>query len=79
MFGAFLGAGLFGAVYFRFKKVYFFAYADAAVPAIALGCAIARVGCFMNVMTSELLPTSHGVCDFLQVQMLFIPICPEDS
>lgn len=48
MFGAFLGAGLFGAVYFRFKKVYFFAYADAAVPAIALGCAIARVGCFMN-------------------------------
>lgn len=48
VFGAFVGAGLFGWLYLRWKKVSCFSYADASVPAIALGYAVARIGCFLN-------------------------------
>jgi len=48
VFSAFVGAGLFGWGYLRWKKASCFSYADAAMPAIALGYAVARIGCFFN-------------------------------
>jgi phosphatidylglycerol:prolipoprotein diacylglycerol transferase len=48
VFGAFIGAGLFGALYLLYRRQPVLAYADAAVPAIALGYAVARIGCFLN-------------------------------
>jgi phosphatidylglycerol:prolipoprotein diacylglycerol transferase len=48
VFGAFLGAALFGSLYLLYRKQPVLAYADAAVPAVALGYAVARVGCFLN-------------------------------
>lgn len=48
VFGAFLGAALFGSLYLLYRRQSVLAYADAAVPAVALGYAIARIGCFLN-------------------------------
>jgi phosphatidylglycerol:prolipoprotein diacylglycerol transferase len=48
VFGAFLGAALFGSLYLLYRRQPIFAYADAAVPAVMLGYAVARVGCFLN-------------------------------
>jgi phosphatidylglycerol---prolipoprotein diacylglyceryl transferase len=46
--GAFIGAAVTGLVITKVLKVNFLAYADAAVPAVALGCAVARMACFVN-------------------------------
>jgi phosphatidylglycerol:prolipoprotein diacylglycerol transferase len=48
VFGAFLGAALFGSLYLLYRKQSVLAYADNAVPAVALGYAVARIGCFLN-------------------------------
>jgi phosphatidylglycerol---prolipoprotein diacylglyceryl transferase len=48
IFGAFCGAGVFAWLYLRWQQAPFLAYADAALPAIALGYAVARLGCFLN-------------------------------
>jgi phosphatidylglycerol---prolipoprotein diacylglyceryl transferase len=48
VFGALFGACCFGWLYLRWRQVSFLAYADAAVPAIAFGYAVARFGCFLN-------------------------------
>ena len=46
--GAFLGAGLFSWLYLRWKRVVCLTYADAAIPAVAIGYVLARIGCFLN-------------------------------
>jgi phosphatidylglycerol:prolipoprotein diacylglycerol transferase len=46
--GAFAGAALAGGVVIRARGGEFLRYADAAVPGIALGYAVYRVGCFLN-------------------------------
>jgi phosphatidylglycerol:prolipoprotein diacylglycerol transferase len=48
VFGAFLGAASVGALYLLYRRQPVLAYADAAVPAVALGYAVARIGCFLN-------------------------------
>lgn len=49
VFGAFLGAALFGSLYLLlYRRQPVLAYADAAVPAVMLGYAVARIGCFLN-------------------------------
>ena len=48
VFGAFGGAVLLGWLYLRWRREPFLRYADAAVPASALGYGIVRVGCFLN-------------------------------
>jgi len=48
VFGAFMGAALFGRLYLLYRRQPVLAYADAAVPAVALGYAVARIGCFLN-------------------------------
>jgi phosphatidylglycerol:prolipoprotein diacylglycerol transferase len=48
VFGAFWGAVLLGWLYLRRRREPFLPYADATVPAIALGYGIVRVGCFLN-------------------------------
>lgn len=47
-FGAFLGTAIFSAAYLYHCRESFLKYADVAIPAIALGYAIARIGCFIN-------------------------------
>ncbi|HEY1902804.1 MAG TPA: prolipoprotein diacylglyceryl transferase family protein [Terracidiphilus sp.] len=48
LFGGLVVGGLVGAFYFRKRKLSLLAYADAAMPALALGYAIGRIGCFLN-------------------------------
>jgi phosphatidylglycerol:prolipoprotein diacylglycerol transferase len=48
VFGAFWGAVFLGWLYLLRRREPFLPYADAAVPAIALGYGIVRVGCFLN-------------------------------
>ena len=48
MYGGFIGAILASIVFFKVKKLSFFAYADALAPSIAIGIAITRIGCFLN-------------------------------
>lgn len=48
VFSALIGAGLLGWGYLRWKGVSCFLYGEAALPAIALGYAVARMGCFFN-------------------------------
>jgi phosphatidylglycerol:prolipoprotein diacylglycerol transferase len=47
-FGAFLGAGLGAFAALKWGAAPAATYLDAAVPAVALGYAVARVGCFVN-------------------------------
>jgi len=47
-YGGLLGGGLAAALLFRRWKLPVLAYADAGVPAVALGYAIGRIGCFLN-------------------------------
>lgn len=47
-FGVLAGGALAGAVTLRFRRLPLMPYADAAAPAVALGYATARVGCFLN-------------------------------
>lgn len=46
--GAFMGAAAFGWLIVRLRGGEFLRYADAAVPGIALGYAVYRIGCFVN-------------------------------
>jgi phosphatidylglycerol:prolipoprotein diacylglycerol transferase len=48
IFGAIIGAAFWGGLYLRSRKVPLLAYADTVAPAICLGYAIARIGCFLN-------------------------------
>ena len=45
--GAIVG-GVVGGLFFHFRKLPVLAYADASVPAVALGYCIGRLGCFLN-------------------------------
>jgi phosphatidylglycerol:prolipoprotein diacylglycerol transferase len=47
-YGALLAGMLATAIYLRIRKLPFLRYADAIVPAVALGAAIGRLGCFLN-------------------------------
>ena len=47
-YGGLLGGGLVGGLYFHYRKLPVLAYADAAMPAVALGYSIGRLGCFLN-------------------------------
>jgi phosphatidylglycerol---prolipoprotein diacylglyceryl transferase len=46
--GALLGSMLIGMLYLSNRKAALLEYADAAVPAVAIGYAIIRIGCFIN-------------------------------
>jgi phosphatidylglycerol:prolipoprotein diacylglycerol transferase len=48
LFGGLLVGGLAAGLYFRHRKLPVLAYADAGMPALALGYAIGRIGCFLN-------------------------------
>lgn len=48
LFGGLIAGGLVGELYLRLRKLPALAYTDAAMPALALGYAIGRVGCFLN-------------------------------
>jgi phosphatidylglycerol---prolipoprotein diacylglyceryl transferase len=48
LFGGLLLGGFAGWIYFRLRGLPSLAYADAALPAVALGYAIGRLGCFVN-------------------------------
>jgi phosphatidylglycerol:prolipoprotein diacylglycerol transferase len=47
-YGGLIAGALAVAVFFEIRKLSFFPYADAIIPAVALGVAIGRVGCFLN-------------------------------
>ena len=47
-YGGLLGGGIAGGLFFHYRKVPVLAYADASMPALALGYAIGRLGCFLN-------------------------------
>lgn len=47
-YGGMIGAAAAGALYLRAKKQPVGAFADAAAPAVWLGAALTRIGCFMN-------------------------------
>lgn len=48
LYGGLLVGGLAAGLYFHFRKLPVLAYADASMPAVALGYAIGRIGCFLN-------------------------------
>jgi phosphatidylglycerol:prolipoprotein diacylglycerol transferase len=48
LFGGLLLGGLGAGLYLHYCKLPVLAYADAGVPALALGYAIGRIGCFLN-------------------------------
>jgi phosphatidylglycerol---prolipoprotein diacylglyceryl transferase len=48
LYGGLLLGGLAAGLYFHKRKLPVLAYADAAIPGVALGYAIGRVGCFLN-------------------------------
>jgi phosphatidylglycerol:prolipoprotein diacylglycerol transferase len=47
-YGGLFGGVLAGVVFLRLRRLPVLAYADAVVPAVALGYGIGRVGCFLN-------------------------------
>jgi phosphatidylglycerol:prolipoprotein diacylglycerol transferase len=47
-YGALLGGGLAGGIYFHYRKLPVLAYSDAGMPALALGYSLGRIGCFLN-------------------------------
>ncbi len=46
--GALLGAALGSSVFLKMRGAHFLSYVDAAAPAVALGYAVYRIGCFLN-------------------------------
>jgi phosphatidylglycerol---prolipoprotein diacylglyceryl transferase len=47
-YGGLIGGGIAGGLFFYFGKLPVLAYADASMPALALGYAIGRLGCLLN-------------------------------
>jgi phosphatidylglycerol:prolipoprotein diacylglycerol transferase len=47
-YGGLMGGGIAGGLFFYYRKVPVLVYADAGMPAVALGYAIGRLGCFLN-------------------------------
>lgn len=47
-FGGLAGGAILGALFLRMRRKPLLAYADAVVPAVSLGYAIGRIGCFLN-------------------------------
>jgi phosphatidylglycerol:prolipoprotein diacylglycerol transferase len=47
-YGGALAGGLAGGLFFYFRKLPVLSYADASVPAVALGYSVGRLGCFLN-------------------------------
>lgn len=47
-YGGLFGGALTGVVFLRFRRLSVLPYADALVPAVALGYAVGRIGCFLN-------------------------------
>jgi phosphatidylglycerol---prolipoprotein diacylglyceryl transferase len=48
VFGVLVGGGIAAAIYLRVQRASILRYADAAAPAVALGYAVARLGCFLH-------------------------------
>ena len=48
LYGGLIVGGIVGGLFFRYRKLPVLAYADASMPALALGYAIGRIGCFLN-------------------------------
>lgn len=48
LFGGLVAGGLAAGFCFHYRKLPVLAYADASMPALALGYAIGRIGCFLN-------------------------------
>ena len=48
LYGGLVLGGLAAGLYFHYRKLPVLAYADAGMPALALGYAIGRIGCFLN-------------------------------
>jgi phosphatidylglycerol:prolipoprotein diacylglycerol transferase len=48
LFGGLLLGGLAAGLYFHYRKLPVLPYSDAAIPAVALGYCIGRIGCFLN-------------------------------
>jgi phosphatidylglycerol:prolipoprotein diacylglycerol transferase len=48
LFGGLLVGGIAAGLYFYWRKLPVLAYADAGMPALALGYTIGRIGCFLN-------------------------------
>jgi phosphatidylglycerol:prolipoprotein diacylglycerol transferase len=47
-YGGLIGGGIAGGLFFHYRKLPVLAYADAAMPALALGYSVGRLGCFLN-------------------------------
>jgi len=48
VFGAFTGGAIFGWFFLRIRNIPVMVYADVLVPAVAIGYATTRIGCFFN-------------------------------
>ena len=48
LYGGLLAGGIAAGLYFHVRKLPVLAYADASMPALALGYAVGRIGCFLN-------------------------------
>jgi phosphatidylglycerol:prolipoprotein diacylglycerol transferase len=48
LYGGLLAGGVAAELYFHLRKLPRFRYRDAAMPALALGYAVGRIGCFLN-------------------------------
>ena len=47
-YGGFIGGFIFGMIYLRIKRLYIPDVLDSVAPGLAIGIAIARIGCFLN-------------------------------
>jgi phosphatidylglycerol:prolipoprotein diacylglycerol transferase len=61
MYGGFIGAILASVLFFYLKKIPFQPYADVSAPAIGLGIALTRIGCFMNGCCYGSPAAHHGI------------------
>lgn len=48
LYGGLVVGGIVGGLFFHYRKLPVLAYADGSMPALALGYAIGRLGCFLN-------------------------------
>lgn len=68
-FGGFILAFLLGSWYVRKHKLSFWKYTDIVAPSIALGLAIARIGCFLNGCCFGVISEKYGI----KFPSLFLP------